>query len=270
MEVRDKVVVVTGGGSGIGAALCRRFTAEGARAVVVADIDGEAAEAVASAVGGLGLRVDVAREDQLRDLVDRAVAEFGPIDLFCSNAGIVAGAGMGDGASGPFASDEDWQRSWQVNLMAHVYAARAVIPSMRARGFGYLLNTASAAGLLTDLGAQAYSVSKHAAVGVAEWLAITYGDRGIRVSCLCPQGVRTPMLLGVAKSGGGGHLTPHMIEPEAVAEAVVAGLAEERFLILPHPEVQQYFERKASDADRWLRGMRRLRERVLRGPSPSG
>ncbi len=269
MQLRDKVAVVTGGGSGIGAALCRRFAAEGARAVVVVDIDGRAADAVASDVGGLGLRVDVSREDQVRDLVDRASREFGSIDLFCSNAGIVAGPGMGDGAGGPFAADADWQRSWEVNVMAHVYAARAVLPAMLARGFGYLLNTASAAGLLTDLGAQAYSVTKHAAVGFAEWLAIAYAGRGIRVSCLCPQGVRTPMLMSVAQSGGGGHLTPHMIEPEAVADAVVAGLADERFLILPHPEVQQYFERKASDTDRWLRGMRRLRERVLGGAAQS-
>ncbi len=263
MEIPDRVVVVTGGGSGIGAALCRRFAAEGARAVVAADINGEVAEAVASEVGGLGLAVDVSREEDVRGLVRRVSRDFGPIDLFCSNAGIVVGAGMGDGAGGPFAEDADWRRSWEVNLMAHVYAARALLPAMLERGFGYLLNTASAAGLLTDLGALAYSVTKHAAVGFAEWLAIAYGDRGIRVSCLCPQGVRTPMLMGVAESGGGGHLTPHMIEPEAVADAVVAGLADERFLILPHPEVQQYFQRKASDADRWLRGMRRLRARVL-------
>ncbi len=162
------------------------------------------------------------------------------------------------GASGPFAPDADWFRSWNVNLMSHVHAARAVLPSMLERGTGYLLNTASAAGLLTDMGACAYSVSKHAAVGFAEWLAIAYADAGSRVSCLCPQGVRTPMLAGAAEqSGGGAHLTASAIAPEAVADAVVAGLAAETFLILPHPEVRGYVQRKAADPDRWLAGIRR-------------
>jgi NAD(P)-dependent dehydrogenase (short-subunit alcohol dehydrogenase family) len=263
VEIRDKAVIVTGGARGIGAALCRRFAAEGARGVVVADLDGEAAGRVADEVGGLAAPADVSAEAQVRDLVARAVDAFGPVDLFCSNAGIAVGGGLGDGEGGPFAPDADWQRSWAVNVMPHVYAARAVLPSMLERGEGYLLNTASAAGLLTDLGACAYSVTKHAAVGFAEWIAIAYGGRGIRVSCLCPQGVRTDMLAHAAGSlGGAGHLTADAIEPEAVADAVIQGLAEETFWILPHPQVRAYVQRKAADPDRWLRGMRRLRDRL--------
>jgi NAD(P)-dependent dehydrogenase (short-subunit alcohol dehydrogenase family) len=265
MQVRDGVVVVTGGASGIGRALCRRFAAEGAKGVVVADLDGAGAQAVAREIGGLAVATDVAREADVQRLVARAIAAYGPIDLFCSNAGIAVGAGVGDGASGPFAPDEAWQRSWDVNLMAHVYAARAVLPAMLERGRGYLLNTASAAGLLTDISAHAYSVSKHAAVGFAEWLSIAYAERGIGVSCLCPQGVRTAMLGAVTTTVGGQHLTADMIEPEAVAEAVIAGLAKEVFLILPHPQVGGYFQRKAGDYDRWLAGMRRLRKRVYGG-----
>jgi NAD(P)-dependent dehydrogenase (short-subunit alcohol dehydrogenase family) len=262
VDLRERVVVVTGGASGIGAALCRRFAAEGARAIAVADLDAAGARAIAREVGGLAVPTDVGDESQVRRLVERARAELGPIDLFCSNAGIAVGAGFGDGAGGPFAPDADWERSWRVNVMAHVYAARALLPDMLARGSGYLLQTVSAAGLLTDVFAQAYSVTKHAALGFAEWLAIAYGERGIRISCLCPQGVRTPMVAGAVAAGGAGHLTRDMIEPEAVAEAVVAGLAEEAFLILPHPRVREYFQRKAADYERWLAGMRRLRAAV--------
>jgi NAD(P)-dependent dehydrogenase (short-subunit alcohol dehydrogenase family) len=262
MQLAGRVAVVTGGASGIGRALCQRFAAEGAKGVVVADLDGAGAEAVAAEIGGLAVATDVSREADVQRLVERTISRYGPIDLFCSNAGIGAGLGLGDGASGPFASNQDWQRCWDVNLMAHVYAARAVLPAMLERGSGYLLNTASAAGLLTDITAHAYSVSKHAAVGFAEWLAISYGERGIRVSCLCPQGVRTGMLAAAANAAGGQHLLADMIEPEAVAEAVVAGLAKEQFLILPHPQVAGYFQRKASDYDRWLAGMRRMRSRV--------
>jgi NAD(P)-dependent dehydrogenase (short-subunit alcohol dehydrogenase family) len=262
VEIRGRIVVVTGGASGIGAALCRRFAAEGAKGIVVADLDGEGAERVAAKVGGLALPTDVSVESAVRALVQQTEERLGPIDLFCSNAGVALGGGLGDGVGGPFAPDADWERSWRVNVMAHVYAARAVLPAMLERGEGYLLNTASAAGLVTDLAAHAYSVTKHAAVGFAEWLAISYGERGIRVSCLCPQGVRTPMLAAAAAAGGGGHLTPGMIEPEAVAASVVEGLAREAFLILPHPEVQEYVRRKAADPDRWLTGMRRLRARL--------
>ena len=250
MLVKDKAVVVTGGANGIGRALCRRFALEGARGIVVADIDGEAAGKIAREIGGRAVSADVSREADIVRLVQETTEAYGPIDLFCSNAGIVV-------EGGPETPDGDWQRIWQINVMAHVYAARAVLPGMLARGQGYLLQTASAAGLLTLLGSAPYSVTKHAAVAFAEWLAITYESAGIKVSCLCPLGVHTNM---VASAGGGigGLLREGAIEPEVVAEAVVAGLKEEHFLILPHPEVAEFFRRKANDYDRWLRGMRRL------------
>ena len=188
MHLRDKVVVVTGGASGIGQALCRRFWAEGARGVVVADRDAEGARTVAAEIGGLALPVDVSNEADIVALVERATAAYGPIDLFCSNAGIAGEPG------GPEVANASWQKIWEVNVMAHVYAARAALPAMLARGQGYLLQTASAAGLLTQVGAAPYSVTKHAAVAFAEWLAITYADRGIKVSCLCPMGVHTKLL----------------------------------------------------------------------------
>lgn len=254
MQLRDKVIVVTGGAKGIGRALCRRFAAEGARGIVVADLDANAASQVAAEIGGLAAAADVGVEAEVVRLVERATATYGPIDLFCSNAGIAVEGSVE-------ASDADWQRIWQVNVMAHVYAARAVLPGMIARGQGYLLQTASAAGLLTQIGSAPYSVTKHAAVSLAEWLAITYADRGIKVSCLCPLGVWTNMLRDTS-AGVGEMLRGSAIEPEVVAEAVVAGLAEERFLILPHPEVAEFFRRKGDDYERWLRGMRRLRDKV--------
>jgi NAD(P)-dependent dehydrogenase (short-subunit alcohol dehydrogenase family) len=257
MKLQDKVVVVTGGANGIGRALCRRFAAEGARGVVVADLDADGAAQVAKEIGGLAVTTDVSVEADVIRLVERATAAYGPLDLFCSNAGI---AGVAGGVEVPNA---DWQRIWEVNVLAHVYAARAVLPGMLARGEGYLLQTASAAGLLTQIGAAPYSVTKHAAVAFAEWLAINYGEAGITVSCLCPQGVRTRMLLG-EDGRRESFLVEGALEPEEVAEAVVAGLAAERFLILPHPEVADYFRRKAEDYDRWLRGMRRLQARVRR------
>jgi NAD(P)-dependent dehydrogenase (short-subunit alcohol dehydrogenase family) len=255
MKIKDKVVVVTGGGRGIGRALCQRFAREGARWIVVADSQEEGAKQTADEVGGLAIRTDVSIESEVEQLAARANEKFGRIDLFCSNAGIAGKAGSIEVANA------DWQRIWEVNFMAHVYAARAVLPGMLARGEGYLLNTASAAGLLTTLGAAPYSVTKHAAVAFAEWLSITYGDQGIKVSCLCPQGVNTRML-EESLSVSGKMLKEGAIEPEQVAEAVVQGLAEERFLILPHPEVQEYFTRKATDYDRWLRGMRRLQAKI--------
>jgi NAD(P)-dependent dehydrogenase (short-subunit alcohol dehydrogenase family) len=257
MELKDKVAVVTGGANGIGAALSRRFAAEGARGVVVVDREADAAVAVADEIGGLALTADVGVEADIASVVERTEAAFGPIDLFCSNAGI-GGGGSVD------ADDAVWQSIWDINLMAHVYAARAVLPAMLARGEGYLLNTASAAGLLTNIGNAPYTVTKHAAVGLAEWLSITYGDRGIKVSCLCPQGVRTNMLLG---SPGDPStevvLAQGAIEPEQLADAVIDGLRDERFLILPHPEVADYVKRKAEDPDRWLAGMRRLQARIF-------
>jgi NAD(P)-dependent dehydrogenase (short-subunit alcohol dehydrogenase family) len=259
VEIRDRTIVVTGGGNGIGAALARRFAAGGARGVVVADIDGEAASAVAADIAGLAVQTDVGDESAVQRLVSAAEAAFGPIDLFCSNAGIGIPGGLE-------ASNEDWQQIWDVNLMAHVYAARAVLPSMLERGEGYLLQTSSAAGLLTNIGAAAYSVTKHAAVALAEWIAVTYGDQGIKVSALCPQFVNTAMLdaLG-ADPGVAAWIRQAAIEAAVVAETVVQGLAEERFLILPHPEVSEFFLRKATDYDRWLDGMRRLQRQVTGG-----
>jgi NAD(P)-dependent dehydrogenase (short-subunit alcohol dehydrogenase family) len=251
VRVQDRVVVVTGGASGIGRALCRRFAADGARRVVVADRDGEGAARVAAEIGGDARSVDVARERDVAELIEHSEAAHGPIALFCSNAGI----GVPGGAE---VADGEWQRIWEINVMSHVYAARHLVPRMAKRGGGYLLNTASAAGLLTQIGSAPYAVTKHAAVAFAEWIAITHGRDGIKVSVLCPQAVRTAMTAsnpdGVASVDG-------MIEPERVAEVVTEALAEERFLVLPHPEVATYIQRKAGDYDRWIRGMQRLREK---------
>jgi NAD(P)-dependent dehydrogenase (short-subunit alcohol dehydrogenase family) len=252
MNLQDKVVVVTGGANGIGRALCKRFAAEGARIVVVSDLDLANAEQVAADINGLAVRTDVGSERDVRDLVQQTLDRFGHIDLFCSNAGIGGVPGFED------VSNEAWQQIWNVNVMAHIFAARAVLPAMLARGEGYLLNTASAAGLLTQIGSAPYSVTKHAAVAFAEWLAITYGDRGIKVSCLCPQGVRTAMLQAAAEIGTSAFLLQGAIEPEELAEAVIRGLADEKFLILPHPEVAKYLQNKANDYDRWIGGMRKL------------
>jgi len=257
VELRDKVTVVTGGANGIGRALCRRFVAEGARVVIV-DRDGDGIQTVAAELGdaALGMTADVAVEADIVNVVEHSENHFGPIDLFCSNAGIGGGGGIE-------APDELWQSIWEINVLAHVFAARAVLPSMLARGEGYLLNTASAAGLLMNIGNAPYTVTKHAAVGFAEWLSVTYGDRGIKVSCLCPQGVRTNMLMG---SPGDPStevvLAQGAIEPDELAASVVEGLRAERFLILPHPEVSDYVRRKAEDPDRWLAGMRRLQQRI--------
>jgi len=247
---------VTGGANGIGRALCRRFAAEGARGVVVSDVDFDAASKVAAEINGLAVKTDVAGEADVAALVAKTNEAFGPIDLFCSNAGIGGMPGFEQ------VTNEAWRQIWEINVMAHIYAARAVLPQMLERGEGYLLNTASAAGLLTQIGSAPYSVTKHAAVAFAEWLAITYGDRGIKVSCLCPQGVKTNLLMSGALTGSAGFLLAGAIEPEDAAEAVVRGLAEEKFLILPHPEVAEYFRRKANDYDRWLRGMRRLQDQI--------
>lgn len=257
MELAGRVAVVTGGAGGIGAALARRFAAEGAAGVVVADLDAPAAAEVAAAIGpvALGVGVDVTDEAQVRGLVASAEQRYGRIDVFCANAGVTAGAGLE-------AADADWHRAWAVNVLAHVYAARAVLPGMLARGDGYLLQTCSAAGLLTAVGDAPYSVTKHAAVGLAEWLAVTYGDRGIRVSALCPQGVRTPMLTDGLDAGHvGAQVTAAsgaVLTPDQVADAVIEGMAAERFLILPHPEVAGFARRKAEDPDRWLAAMRSM------------
>jgi len=256
MDIKDKVIIVTGGASGIGRALCERFAAEGARGVVVADLDEALAQQVAQGIGGMALRVNVADEFEVQRLVQTATERFGQVDLFCSNAGVIVRADED-------AANAHWQRHWDVNVMAHVYAARAVLPQMLARGSGYLLNTASAAGLLSQVNSAPYSVTKHAAVAFAEWLSIAHGDQGIGVSCLCPQGVDTPMLRGAGGGGRQSFLADGALTPQQVAGCVVEGLRDERFLILPHAEVLGFFQRKAADYDRWLRGMRRLREKVI-------
>ncbi|MEO6703987.1 MAG: SDR family oxidoreductase [Jatrophihabitantaceae bacterium] len=260
MNIADSVVVITGGGSGIGAALGRRFVADGAAAVVLADRNAGAAAAVAAELGerASSVEIDVTDEAAVAGLVEAVLAEHGRIDLFCSNAGIPTGVGIEGGE----AADQAWERAWQVHVLAHVYAARAVLPAMVAAGHGYLLNTSSAAGLLGTPGDAPYSVTKHAAVAFAEWLAYQYRGRNIGVSVLCPMGVDTPLLMegltagapaakAVAASG-------EVIEPDQVAEAVVAGLAAETFLILPHPQVGKFWAGKAADIDRWLAGMAKL------------
>ncbi|HEX2676614.1 MAG TPA: SDR family oxidoreductase [Polyangiales bacterium] len=257
MDIEGKVIVVTGGSSGIGRALCERFHAEGAKGICVADVQEEPGRVVAKSVDGLFVRCDVRHQADIEAVVKQSEERFGPIDLFCSNAGI----GLGDeGVYGMGATPEQWQRIWEINVMAHVHAANAVLPSMLKRGRGYLLQTSSAAGLLSQIGSASYSTTKHAAIGLAESLAIAYGDSGIKVSVLCPQGVKTAMTAGQGDTPQAGD---GMLEPEAVAESVVQALAKETFLILPHPEVATYMQRKASDYDRWIAGMQRFRRKFV-------
>jgi NAD(P)-dependent dehydrogenase (short-subunit alcohol dehydrogenase family) len=246
-------VVVTGGGGGIGRAIARRLAADGAR-VVLNDLDATAAQAVAEEVGGLAVPGDAGTEQGIADLIESARDFLGEIDIYCSNAGTAAGAG-------PETPDEQWQRAWEVNAMAHVRAARALLPGWLERGAGTFVVTASAAGLLTMLGTAPYSVTKHAAVGFAEWLAVTYAHRGLTVHCICPQGVRTAMLAGSSRAGEV-VLAGSAIEPSQVADTLATALAEGTFLVLPHPEVHDYYVRRASDTDRWLHGMSRLQQRV--------
>lgn len=257
MELKGKVAVVTGAASGIGRALAKRFAAEGAEAVVVVDIHEDLAKAVARTFEceGLGLGVDVTREEEVQQMVQQTEEAFGRIDLLCSNAGILRRDE--DPWRATSGSNADWMASFKVNVMGHVYAARAALPGMLARRSGYFLHTASAAGLLSQIGSASYAASKHAAIGFAESLAIMHGDR-VGVSVLCPQAVRTPMLThekGAASVDG-------VMDAQDVAEAVIRGLEEEKFLILPHPEVSKYMQRKSDDYDRWLGGMRRLRDKI--------
>jgi NAD(P)-dependent dehydrogenase (short-subunit alcohol dehydrogenase family) len=261
MEIKEKVVVVTGGASGIGAAMAERFVRAGARGVVIADLDERATQDAANAIGATAVRADVTSDDDVARLIATAESEYGPIDLFCANAGI----GTGTGLDSP---DETWDAVLNVNVRAHVVAARQMVPKWLDRGGGYWLTTASAAGIVTQIGDAPYSVSKHAAVSFAEWLSVTYGARGIKVSCLCPMGVDTP-LLREGLSGGEEGLGARVVEaagtilqPEQVADVVVQGIADETFLILPHPEVLDYFRFKAADYGRWLAGMQRLQARV--------
>jgi NAD(P)-dependent dehydrogenase (short-subunit alcohol dehydrogenase family) len=254
MKVRDKIVVVTGGGDGIGKAMCERFHKEGAKFIVVADLNGEKAEAVAKSVGGKAYRCDVAHEADIVRIVEETEKNVGPIDLFCSNAGLVDRDASPDFVGS--ASNESWTRSWNVHVMSHVFAARALVPRMAKRGGGYFLNTSSAAGLLSQIGSAVYATTKHAAVAFAEILAITHRDQGIRVSVLAPQGVDTPLL----RSGKRGpqHLDG-VLTAEQCADAVIKGLEAESFLILPHPQVAQYMRNKTENYDRWIGGMVKLK-----------
>ena len=256
MRVGGEVVVVTGGAEGIGRALCEKFQREGARAVVVADRNAEGAAEVAASIGGIAMACDVAHEPDIVRLVEETESRVGPIRLFCSNAGISGFGGSRDNAAS--APNEAWERGFGVNVMAHIYAARALLPRMIARGGGHFLHTVSAAGLLTQVGNAVYATTKHAAIGFAEILAVTHRDQGIRVSVLCPQAVRTAMTAGLDNGGVAG--VDGMMEAEELAEAVIKTLAEERFLCLPHEEVLTYMQRKSGDYDRWLKGMRRLHE----------
>ncbi|MCX2972106.1 SDR family oxidoreductase [Halieaceae bacterium IMCC8485] len=258
MDVAGKVIVVTGGANGIGRALCERFHAGGARKVVVADLEESNAQSVALTLGGDAFGVDVRDESALAAMVAKVEADHGGIDLFCSNAGIIALDGEPWWATS--AANETWQAMWDIHVMSHVFAARACLPGMLARGKGYFLNTVSAAGLLNQIGDAAYSTTKHAAIGFAESLAITHADDGIGVSALCPQAVATRM---IGDNGDGGTAgVDGVLTPEAVADEVIKGLAEERFLILPHEEVEAYRQNKARDYDRWLGGMRKLRRNM--------
>ena len=254
MEIKDRVVVVTGAAGGIGSALAHVFAEAGAKRVVCADLDEAGAQRTADSVHGIARKVNVAHEADIQALIEDTERDVGPIDLFCSNAGIFTGGG-------PERSDEQWERIWRINLMAHVYAARHLVPRMTARGGGYLLNTASAAGLLSQVGSALYSVTKHAAVGLAEWLALTYGDQGIKVSVLCPQAVRTNMTKGhedsVASVDG-------MMDPDPVARACLDAIRKETFLVLPHSQVLEYMRNKTADYDRWIGGMRKLNRKYAK------
>lgn len=248
MELRDKTIVVTGAANGIGRALCTAFSAQGAGAIVCVDRDASGLASVTSEINAFPFEVDVSHEDQIARMIEDVEDRIGPIDLFCSNAGVFAPGGVE-------VADDDWQQLWDINVMAHVWAARHMVPRMVARGGGYLLNTASAAGLLNQIGLAPYGVTKHAAVGLAEWLAITHGDDGLKVSVLCPQAVRTAMIAGfedgVASIDG-------LLEPDQIATACVEAIRAETFLVLPHPAVQDYMRLKTADYDRWIGGMRKL------------
>ena len=256
MNVAGKIIIVTGAASGIGRGLCQRFAKEGAKAIIAADVNEPGAKAVADEVKGEAFACDVRKESDIINLAKFTEDKYGRIDLFCSNAGIIA-------IGGYEVDNEAWQRIWEINVLAHVFAARAVIPGMIKRGGGAFLITASAAGLLSQIGSLPYSVTKHAAVGLAENLSITYGDQGIQVFALCPQAVETEMTR--QHEGGGVAGVDGLMKPEQLADAVMEAFAADQFLILPHPEVKTYMQRKAADYSRWLQGMRRLQERFMTG-----
>jgi len=256
MDVAGKIIIVTGAASGIGRGLCQRFAKEGAKAIIAADVNEPGAKAVADEIKGEAFACDVRKESDIIALAKFTEDKYGRIDLFCSNAGIIA-------IGGYEVDNEAWQRIWEINVLAHVFAARAVIPGMIKRGGGAFLITASAAGLLSQIGSLPYSVTKHAAVGLAENLSITYGDQGIQVFALCPQAVETEMTR--QHEGGGVAGVDGLMKPEQLADAVMEAFAADQFLILPHPEVKTYMQRKAADYSRWLQGMRRLQERFMTG-----
>ena len=254
MDITDKRVLITGGASGIGTGLCRRFREEGVRALIIADLNGEAVAALADELDAVGVTLDVRDEAAIAAMVSEVEAQFGQIDLFCSNAGILNLDGGDFWATS--SANEVWQANWEIHVMAHVYAARACLPAMIRRGEGYFLHTISAAGLLSQPYTAAYATTKHAAIGFAESLAISHGDDGIKVSCLCPQAVDTAMLGG---TDGGSAGIDGILSPAQVAQAVIDGLREESFLILPHEQVEQYHLNKAQNYNRWIGGMRKLR-----------
>ena len=254
MELKDKIIVVTGAASGIGRAMAIRFKAEGAKQVVAVDINIDGAEATAELIGGVAMSADVSKEEDIQRVIEATEETIGPIDLFCSNAGV----GMAESIN---SANKEWQMSWDINVMSHVYASRHLLPRMISRGGGYFLNTSSAAGLLNQIGGAAYGVTKHAAVGFGEWLAIHHQHQGIKVSMLCPQAVRTPMTdndndaTAAAASNG-------MIEPEELCDTVVEGLRSETFMILPHPIVLDYMRNKTNNYDRWIGGMNKLMKKI--------
>ena len=255
MDLAGRHIVVTGGASGIGRACALRFADEDAK-VTVADLDETGAQRTAGEIGGLGLKADVGRESDITALIDTAERHHGPIDVFFSNAGITGPAG------GPEITNDDWDLLWRVNVLSHIWAARALLPPMLERQEGYLVSTASAAGLLSQLGAIGYAATKHAAVAVAEWIDITYRDQGVRASCLCPQFVNTPMVTDGVLDIDKLQQIAQVLEPEQVADDVVDAIREERFLILPHPEVAKYMRNRGNDHARWLAGMRQLQAQL--------
>ena len=254
LNLKEKIIVVTGAASGIGRALAIRFNQEGAKKIIVVDMNIEGAQETANLVNGEAMHADVSKEVDIKNVINKTESEIGPIDLFCSNASVAAGRDLQS-------PNEDWQKIWDVNVMSHVYAARHLVPRMVSRGGGYFLNTSSAAGLLNQIGGCAYGVTKHAAVGFAEWLAIHYKHQGIKVSLLCPQAVRTPMTavetdsIKAAANNG-------MIDPEDLAETVVQELEKESFVILPHPIVLEYMRNKTNNYDRWIGGMNKLMRKI--------
>ena len=255
MEIKDKIIVVTGAGSGIGKALVEKFIAEGAKTVVGVDINVDTAQKTAAELGCVAMSADVAKEDDVRRVIEDTENTIGPIDLFCSNAGVAAGASEQS-------ANVEWELCWDVNVMSHVYAARHLVPRMLERGHGYFLNTASAAGLLNQIGGAAYGVTKHAAVGFSEWLALTYAHQGIKVSLLCPQAVRTAMTADADDQGTKAASGDGMMEPAQLADIVVEHLRREDFLILTHEEVKTYMQRKTADYNRWISGMNRLFQKL--------